>query len=418
MESIDVFYRIFHEDLNPLTSQKSKEYYCTTINSLLGKENVLDINEDFIKLRFQFYTKLLENTAQQVKRELHRNVYVLHLEEEKVLTMVRNHQSLLLTYCRMVERNYLSSEDDLLKFQVSSEASVTDIFKVVYHTMDNLLDYLDQFFYKYLDHSLPVSHQKRLWFIYTHKKLAEIIISKLMACNIPEEAKMVIIGPLVSVRDNMLTTLTYRQKLYMGTFIKVLKKLLKKQPNPSLESLFKILISLEYNTFNLFFYIERHFKKELDGRTPREQLLQLYLLKKSVVTVSVTSTEKYNPELPSLKERLLVWLEEEIKLTKRKYELAKSETISSPLVAKKKHLDVSISELSLITRLLFESELLTGSKKRVFEFLSSSFTTKTTKDISVESLSSRYYSVNNGTIDAVSKMLRDMLYRLDHLEET
>ena len=81
-------------------------------------------------------------------------------------------------------------------------------------------------------------------------------------------------------------------------------------------------------------------------------------------------------------------------------------------------MDVSISELSLITRLLFESELLTGSKKRVFEFLSSSFTTKTTKDISVESLSSRYYSVNNGTIDAVSKILRDMLYRLDHLEET
>ena len=427
MEHLDIFYRVFHEDLHPLTSQKRKEYYYTTIKKLVqgdNKEEIEILGTGLSLIKFQFYKLLLADTQIKIKRELHEKMFLSYLDKEQGKTMIRNHQSLLLNYCQIIENNYLSGEDDLSKFHISPDKNDIDIFKMIYQTLDNLLDYLEQLFYDHLDHTLPIPHQQKLWFIYKHKKLAEIIINKLTNVYIPEEIKNIIIEPLIKVKDNTLTTLSYQKQSYLTTYVKVLKKLLKKllkkEPNPTFEMLYKILISLEYNTFNIFFLIKEYFKTQFEGLEVQQQLLQLYFLKRDIITIGVTSPQKFNPNLPSLKEHLLIWLKEEINLIKNSSKIAVTEGVQIPKKTKKtiqkKPLELSVSELSLIARLLFESELLTGSKKRMFQFLSETFTTHRSKAISVESLSNRYYSVSHSTKRSVGRMLRGMLYKLDDLQ--
>ncbi|WP_378181992.1 hypothetical protein [Aquimarina sp. SS2-1] len=422
MESLDILYRLFHEDLHPLTNQQTREYYHTTIENLVqdgGQKILTSSKEDIRSVRFQFYKLLLSDTQKKIQRELHQRVFLNYSEKEQIKSIVQNYQGLVLNYGQIIENNYLSRENELSKFHISPDMNDSDIFKLIYQTLDNILDYLEQIFYEYLDYSLPVSHQQKLWFIYKNKRLADIIITKLHKTDISKEFCEMIIAPLLRIRNNELPILSYENKAYLITYLKVFKKLLTKTPKPSFETICKVLISLEFNTFNIFFFIENHFRSQLENLNSRNELLQLYLLKRNVVTISITSTQRYNSNLPSLKEQLLIWLDEEIKLLKTNLKFSsdtEEENLKSSINQEKKMIELTVSELSLIARLMYESDILKGSKKNFFHFLSDSFKTKKSNTISVESLSNRYYSINKATFRSVDGILRIMLYKLENLK--
>ncbi len=174
MESIDIFFRIFHEDLNPLTNQKTKEYFQNQLTEQNNEENSSEYIEElsYKELKFFYYKALLSDSKKRIKRELHEKVFLSNCNGVEIQEIVRKHQALLLNYCRIIDDTYFSFEKDLLKFQISEEKDDIDIFKLVYDALDNTLDYLEQIFYKYLDHSLSVSYQQKLWFVLKNKKLA------------------------------------------------------------------------------------------------------------------------------------------------------------------------------------------------------------------------------------------------------
>lgn len=419
MEHLDIFYRVFHEDLHPLTNHKSKEYYTTTIKQFIPNEALNHIEKDLTDVKFQFYKLLLANTQKKIKRELHEKVFLSVIKKEEIQTLVQNHQSLLINYCQIIENNYLSEEDELSKFQLSTDRTDIDIFKLVYQTLDNLLEYLEQLFSEYLNHTLPISYQQKLWFVYKNKKLAEIIIKNISLCEIPKEAKNIINAPLIQIRDNTMVALSYQQRSYLVMYIKVMKKLLKKESRPSIEMLYKVLISLEFNTFKIFFFLVSHFESRVADASSMQRLTKLYCCQKDILTVSITSPYKYNPNLPSLKEQLLIWIKEEINFVKNKEELSPilSGNVSQPIGrSQKKLIHISVPELSLITRLLVEVKIFKGSKRAIFQFLSETFTTKKAATISPESLSNRYYSVTDTTKKTVTGILQKMLYQLEHME--
>ena len=419
MESIDIFYRIFHEDLNPLTNQKSKEFYINYLNPQDENINIRDYSQQ--ELKFLYYKLLLLNTQKKVKRELHEKVYVSGASSIETQDLVQKYQSLLLTYSRMIEDNYLPFGKLLSKFQLSDKRDDTDIFRMIYDCIDGLLNYLEELFYKYLDQSLSIPYQQKLWFVLKKKKLASILLGEINKLSIPEDFKRIIVEPFDLVIKNQIVYLTYEGREYLFTYFKVFKNLFKKDPTPSLEMISNILISLDYNKFGIFFFLIQQFKDIIqENESNKEKFLALYRLEKQITTITVTSNIKYNTNLPSLKEQLQFWIKEEIKHLEKESKVSISvideNVISDSVNQKKKMVHMSVSELSIFIRVLYESGVLKESRKAFFEFISETFRTKKAESISTESIKNRYYAVSENTRLSVEGKLKKMLIAVQNIE--
>ncbi|WP_299187677.1 hypothetical protein [uncultured Aquimarina sp.] len=421
MEPMDIFYQILHEDLNPLTSQTTQNFNSQhSKNQKVPDEITKEKNVTSNTETFAFYENLLADTLKKVKRDIHDKVFKCINDPSSINSIIQNHQILILNYCRVIEQNYLL-EDTNKKYQISEDKCGTDIFKLVYQTLDTILNYLEVSFNKYLEPSLEIPYQRRLWFVHQKKERCQLLIAMLNAIDIPPQLIEIICDPLHKIIHNDLYGFTYQQKEYYTLYIKVLFKLLSKDTIIT-EEVYAVLISLEFNTFKIFFYLRDQYlaKKVKRAYGTHKKINILHQFLKEIKTTTITSDTKYNPNLPSLKEQLLIWIREEINGLQRTIESSSSSIVKEKAATynqnTKKILKLSVSEISLITRLLYEQGMLEGSKRTFFEFLSNTFKTNKTKVISPESLSNRYYPIPDSTKTSVKKILRGMLLKLDTIQ--
>ncbi|WP_282088318.1 hypothetical protein [Aquimarina algiphila] len=413
MEPMNVFYRIFHEDLHPLTNQKTKieylDYFKSTNTSIL---TIQGYNRQ--QLKYYYYEQLLIDVLKQIKRDLHQKVFLFSESNTNISKVIQTYQVFLLNYIKIIEENYLSQQDTSSIFQISEDKSDTDIFKVIYKTMDNILVYLEQTFIKHIDPTLDIPYQQRLWFVSKHRDDVKNLQHKIDKLDLSEIVKKSICTPLLQIEKNELAGFTYESRAYYATFIKVFDHLLKSEPSPCEEKVYAVLISLNYNTFKVFFFITAIIKGKVKSCHSTKEKLQVYheYIKK-IKTTAVTSLYKRNPRLPSLKEQLLLWINEEIDFYNKKLEFEESKSFKS---SNKKLIKISVPEVSLLTKLLYDTKLVEGPKTELFTFLSDTFSTPKAKIISPESLSNNYYSISESSKRSVKKMLKTMLLQLDRME--
>ncbi len=414
MEPMDIFYQILHEDLNPLTTPKEKAY-----NNPLNKisddkktrvaKNIPEITEE----QFLFYETLLCDTLKKVKRDLHEKVFHSFQDAAGIASIIQNYQILILTYCNIIEQQYLEGEEHT-KYQISQERSIIDVFKLTYQTLDAIANYLEVSFFKYLNHSQEIPYQRKLWYVHQQKETCILLIDHIQSLTINRTLQEIICAPLLKVSKNDLSGFTYQEREYYTVYIKVLTKLLFKN-TVTVETIYAVLISLEFNTFKIFFFLTDTISGKVKRlQNPKKKIARLHQFLKEVKTTTVTTPTKYNPNLPSLKEQLLIWTQEEIRSLQRNIPYIPS--VSHEKSRPKKLLTITVSEISLITRLLYEQNLLEGSKKLFFEFLSETYQTRKAKIISPESISNRYYSVTEVTKNSVKRLLRKMLVHIDKME--
>ncbi len=428
MEPMNVFYQIFHEDLHPLTNQKTKIAYVDYFkNKKVNKEpdntvNIFTIEESSKQLlKYWYYEDILTDILRRIKRDLHEKMFSFTEGNNNIGKVIQTYQVFLLNYTKIIEENYLSPHDTSSIFQISEDKSDTDIFKIIYKTLDTILVYLEQTFMRYMDSTLDIPYQQRLWFVSKHRDDAKNLQQKINTLDLSEIVKKSICTPLLQIEKNELSGLTYESRAYYVTFIKVFDHLLKSEQFLCEEKIYIVLISLNYNTFKIFFFITASIKGKVKLCHSTEEKLQVYheYIKK-IKTTTVTSPYKRNSRLPSLKGQLLLWINEEIDFynKKLKFEESKSlknshETFKPPY---KKLLKISVPEVSLLTKLLYDAKLIEGPRTEMFTFLSGTFCTPKAKVISPESLSNNYYSISENSKRSVKKMLKTMLLQLDQME--
>ncbi|KAA1245784.1 hypothetical protein [Aquimarina sp. RZ0] len=422
METIDVFYRIFHDDLNPLTNQQDKAYYINHLKQTKpGNETINEIHKlnkhieelSLQELKYYYYKDILRQSYQDIKRYLYQKTFSAIDNDIDVSKVIQNHQLSILNYLAILENDFLPNYEKESIYDISVDKTNVDILKLIYRILDDLLVYMERSFESYLKTSLEVSYQKQLWFVYHYQERVSVLISKVEELDIPKELKAILCIPLEKIRDNKVISLTYEYKDYLTMYIKVLWHVLHKNSVLNTYDLYSVLISLEFNTFKAFFFYKDYIKTQLS--TCESEACKIVILEESqkkINTITVTYSRKLNPGLPSLKEQLLLWIKEELRFCEKRMMLRTTENN----VVSKKLLKVSVPEISLITRLLYGTKFIEGSKRDSFQFLSNVFSTKNAKVISPESLSNHYYSVNESSKRSVQKILKKMLVSLDDME--
>jgi hypothetical protein len=115
---------------------------------------------------------------------------------------------------------------------------------------------------------------------------------------------------------------------------------------------------------------------------------------------------KYHSTMPALKDQVVMWLEEEICKVKE----SRSRSAGSQIIVEKLPISLSVAQLAYFYKVLFDiGTIPTKNQKEIARFLAANFKTSKTDSLSVESLNSKYYNVEESTKAAVKDLVIKML---------
>jgi hypothetical protein len=174
----------------------------------------------------------------------------------------------------------------------------------------------------------------------------------------------------------------------------------------------RVLIHCNYNTEEFFNYFIRYISWAVNkAQIVSEKLDQLAFFLKFSNQEPCMVDRGYNYNDPPINIQIADWISQEIQYLKHKQQLALSANSEETSLADfKLNFDLSVSHVAYIFRLFIEAGVIQNKNtSELIRFLIKYVKTKRSESISYESFRIKYYSIENGTKDAVKKTLQYLL---------
>ncbi|MGM8361835.1 hypothetical protein ACSV4D_07980 [Flavobacterium sp. ARAG 55.4] len=287
-----------------------------------------------------------------------------------------------------------------------------DCLKLTYQSVEKLIRYLEIEHYQYLDKNGKAPYKTILE---TGKKIAPQYKQICSYCNQSQpDAKIVnIINDNLSkiIEPQLSYTVTYEELNYTIEFTTKLLQLINSKEDANF--LITHLLLLNFNSFDFFDYYTDIIIKDLE-KQPSEigQIKLLYKYLKSTNQKQLHIQSKLIHNLPSTKEQIVAWIEEEIHYLNQKRLLEPYQPVKreNQEVNDKIQTGLSVPQLSYFFGLLIQTGIIQPKTQRaVFRFIANNFRTKITETISVDSINSKYYNVETATKMAVREKIIELL---------
>ena len=186
----------------------------------------------------------------------------------------------------------------------------------------------------------------------------------------------------------------------------LLNELLSQKIIQSPHSIIEALYYLNYNEDNFITY-EYEWLKELTAELPTnlEKVAALRFEQKKINQLPLKPNCCYNPNMPSLKEQINGWIDEEVKFLEN---VQLPEKVGEKLNENvdKIHTSLSVAKLAVLLRLLvIDKIIINRTVAPMLRVAAKIFTTLQKDDISFGSLETKYHAPDKATINAVKDLL-------------
>lgn len=374
----------------------------------------------FEQLRFIYFANKFLELEKQCYKFLKQTIN--ECKEKHLCRTIRKIQRTLLAWSIDIIQTF---HLDRLAVSKSSRVSYTKktLFTLGYDCLENILVHLERFYSKYLDRELFVPFSVVSSRVNCLKPRVERL--KLIILNQCYDSELLdtLFQPLQLVSNvSPKNRITYQQLMFIECFTNKLLGFYSKENHKSnsIELLHGYLIEMNYNSPTYLNYLTFKFSVELSNRQNVEaKLLVLYSWLKSVNQIIASSEVQYDRNIESVKSWIIKWLEEEIWYLKSTCPIQSNsinENASTSNPREKMKLNCSVNELALITRMFSETNLIgTKTHRELMELIAHNFQTSKVQDISVKSLSNKYYEPDTNTINTVKEKLIQMLNKLNQL---
>ncbi|MBP2831241.1 hypothetical protein J8281_03490 [Aquimarina sp. U1-2] len=371
------------------------------------------------EIRFYFYQVSLHEAVNEIKGQLHQKVFDLK-NEEAIKVHVKKYQAVINAYIHVINNERIPAKKHNGLYQISANKTDMDIHKLAFQKLEDILIYMEKTFFNYLDLSFPIPYCNRLWLLANYSDASKALIEKLdKTKSLPKNLLNLLKKPLENLVIHQAREFSYYDQLYHIEYIDALDVFLKQHHRLSEFAAMYFLKTYDFNDHDFFLYVTRRIADEMKSKkTVSEKLKTLYFYEKTLKESPVKATFGYNQEHLPFKDQMSLWFIENIQFYRRKLKFEPALSVGSfsePLseLYKKQLVLISVSEMSLFTRLFYENKLLEGTRKSVLQFVSNSYSTLKTKNISIESLDRKYYELPTTTKRNVRQVLRNMLDQLD-----
>jgi hypothetical protein len=177
--------------------------------------------------------------------------------------------------------------------------------------------------------------------------------------------------------------------------------------------LIRLLMHCNFNAESFYNYFVRYIQWTLNKvSSVNEKLDELAFYLKFANQESCTCSIGFNHHGTPINIQIADWISQEVQYLKQKQQLAPMTVSAEDAVPTdfKLNFDLSVSILAFLFRAFIETGVIQNKNtSELIRFLTKYVKTKRSESISYESFRIKYYSVENGTKDAVKKMLQSVL---------
>lgn len=413
-----------HHDVLAFLSEKLKIDPDKVLSHVIVEEDPYLILEFLVKddyqelsaqtIKFYYYQETLDGAYSIITRKLNEKIFKLN-DEGQIRLHIRKYQTLVIGYMKTILNDYIPKEEWKSLFQISDDHTITDIFKLTYQTLEDILVYLEKSFGHYLDTDLPVPYQSRLVLAIKHAEKLGEILNHLEWAGLNNQIYEIVTLPFDHLGILEPLAFNYHNHTYHEEYLLAFYQATQDDEPVNDKKVFLILWRLNFNALKFFNYLTHQIHTELKEKETMEGMLELlYYYQKLCNQLPVKTHLSYNPNLLPLKDQMSIWLQEEINFQKRKLKYATSFSgIQSTATDDKTLLKMSVPQLSLFVRAFFETGLVDGTRQELLDFVCRHYRTGQQENISVGSLKGKYYKIDTGTKRSVGRMMKKMLAHIE-----
>ncbi len=391
-------------------------------------ENLSDM-----QLCYYYYHEQITTIRDNIKQHLHMLFFDESKKEKQRKKIIRKYQVKLNSYIAFLERKFKAldhTDPDIRK--VNLQRTIVDIYKCVCLGLEETLMYIEEFCGQYINKDLPISYLKRRNFLEHYFDTSRQLIQLFRKQQLPKSIQEEVCKPLYTILNDHLHSMTYIRRAYYRKYIDLFTRLLTKTESPNHDTVYRLLIALDYNTHNVYKAMEAELLVRLDQEdTPTAKQSLLFRQLHNIQSIAVTSPYKYNPEFPGLQEYLIDFIRKQIDLHQKQIALERhtlKKVVEAPAPttglidtsSAKRKVNLTVSEIALISRLFVETGVinLQGNKQHYFRFLSTIYASKDMDHISEKSVKNSFYTISSDTFETVERLLIRILSKLQMLRDT
>ncbi len=290
--------------------------------------------------------------------------------------------------------------------QEKANEHITNLYEAISKHLENTLNFIEDFFGNYFDRSerVPAGYLK-----FSLEELCEKL-EQLSAILSEDGSVDQNLSKLLTNNFNKFCyqhsqNVTYNDLIYQKD---LMDELLTDETLKSEQSIKEVLFYFNFNDADYISYLYKNLSwltESLD--TKQEKISVLRFEQKTINQLTTKLNVQLSAYMPSLKQQLSQWIEEEIKFLERGPQeiiLSKQESEQD----EKLHLSLSVAKIALLLRLMIIDKVITNRiVAQVLRIMVKTVTTLHKENISFGSLETKYHNPDRGTISAV----KDMLFR-------
>ncbi len=377
-------YILTEKDINDLSNEHRFFLYC--YHSLKNEnDKIKKINKETI---FKFKSK------ERVEQYIHKKQYALENLANRLINDINP-----------------ANPSDIYRF--SSNYDKIDCLKIAYIYLEKLLRFVEKEFKNYLNVNIQIPYRSILVKEFEITDKLKELKSRLLESNINDQLLKLVYEPLLKIATiNIQEKLTYYDFNYCSDFILILHQLIDFD-NITDESIKNYLFDLNFNSLHFFDFLVMDISSKLKDEENNIQKIDiLYRELKNYNQRQTRNFTRYNQKVPSIKEQIINWIEEEIEYLSKKIKLEANQftNVSSNEEKIKFLTGLSVAQLCYFFALLIETGIIDHKNHTdIFRFISENFKTANTDKISRDSIKSKYYNIETSTKNAIREKIIALL---------
>lgn len=351
---------------------------------------------------------------QMVKKENHK-ILVYHKEiifgiasKAKMQHFIHRKQNALesLSFDLIKDINPLVSKDI---YNFASDYGIVDCLKITFIYLEKLQIFIEKQYRNFLDLNTQVPYRTLLIKEFDIIDKFNQVQSRLLGMNINENLLKMAFRPLSKMdTTNIQQKITYREFRYSTAYIEELFKKFEHKKEVEESDLEEWLYDLNYNSLDFFDFKTDRILSDMEKMESNvEKVGMFYQLLKYYNQRPAERHAKFNPNLPSFKNQMINWIDEEIEYLTRKKTL-ESNVKMEPIVKIKT--SFSVPQLSYFFYILVQCGILQPKNNSdIFRLICNNFKTEKTDKMTFQSVKNNFYAAESSVVDFIRTKIFSLL---------
>jgi len=315
-------------------------------------------------------------------------------------------------YIQFHQQELIRIADQLnVAITTTKDTHQTETLQRAMKKIEALLEFVQRHFTRYFDQDTKAPENYIALCGTEVMRKTNDIRTRLKELQVDADVISLVMHPLTKfINDMAANRITYRNILYVRDAAKEITRVLTgNTATMPIDEIHHVLVYLNYNTLKTFQYLTNGITKSIHPlESATEKVERLSWHRKGINQLPVKPGAGYNRQVPSLKEQLTAWIEEEILYLEKSNQLSEHHNTPAKQLPEefKIKTELSVAQLAFLVRVLLETKcILNNNTSDLIRFFSRYVQTKRLENISYESFRVRFYN----TEESAKRTVRGLL---------